>query len=324
MAKASKGVPQVLDVLEQEVGLVLEDSTLIERFAAGAKLFFKRAGQLEVKAKGNLVEAQRLVRPKTVQDDERLQLAIKAYGADQKEALEHWDIALKVSRFHKRLVAARSRAEDPNEEAVAIATRLHNEYVDAERRRVAQENERLRREAEKRAANDRARELAEMERKAVEAELASEDLSTRELAFVTIYMRTGQARLAAHQAGYKDPEKQGPRLLGLAKILAACDAVKKAEVIREQAAAVKEQPLDVQIDEVKPNLSHAGGHDRTTKAADLFDERLFVEAVIGGRHGIPADTLGALQPKLNEYARSLGDLINRWPGVRLKKTTSLV
>jgi hypothetical protein len=316
--------PEVLDALEQEVALIKTDSSLIEQFAGKLRAFFVRARELELTAKANLTKANLLKLPATMPEDERLQFFVKNVGADRKDALEHWDITQKVSQFHKRLVAARKRSEEPNEQAIVIATRLHNTYVDTERRRVAVENERLRQQAEQKAAADRAAELAELERQAVAAEEASEGLSDRERRFVEHYMRTGNGRLAAQAVGFKDADKQAARLLSLPKILAACDAVKQAEVLREQRAAIAEKPLDVQADTVQANISKAGGHDRSTHSAELLDERALVEAVLAGGRGIPSDILQVNQAKLNEYARSLHELINRWPGVRYKKTTSLV
>lgn len=321
--KSEALVPQVLDVLEQEVGLVLEDSTVIERFAAGVKAFFRTAAAIEVKAKGNLTAAKALKVPTTKDEDEALQKTIKSFGADKKEAVDHWEISLKVSRFHKRLTAARSRAEEPNDEAVKLATGLHNAYVENERRRVAAENERLRREAEQKAAEDRAREVAEMERQAAERELASEQLSAREQMFVGYILAGQKADNAARVVGYKDPG-MGARLMGLVKIVKAIDARREAAAIREQAAAVSAKPLDVQFTPATKQVSTAVGFDRETHAAELLDERLLIEAVLGGKHGIPSDILTVKPAKLNEYARSLHELLNKWPGVRYKKTTSLV
>lgn len=322
--KALARQPEVLDALEPEVGLILEDSNVVEKFKAGLTAFFTRARALELTANANLEKAKLLKPPAAMADDEKIQFLIKNFGADKRDAVDHWDITLKLSRFHKRLVAARKRSEEPNDEAIRLATDLHNTYVEGERRRVAAENERIRREAEQKAADDRAAELAELERKAVAAEEAAPDLSEREQLFVEAYMRHGDAVRAAREVHYAQPRTTAERLLSLPKILAACDAVKRAEVLREQAAAVKEKPLDVQAKTVKAEVSNAGGHDRSTHSAELLDERLLIEAILGGRHGIPSDILTVDQAKLNSYARSLFEVINRWPGVRYKKTTSLV
>jgi hypothetical protein len=192
---------------------------------------------------------------------------------------------------------------------------------------VAEENERRRQEAERNARIEREREQAELEQKAIEAEEASPTLSEREEAFVNSQIALGLGPTdAARRAGFKNPEQAAERLMKLAKIREALDAKKRAAAIREQAAAKKEQPVDVQFEEERPNITRAtpGGFDRTSHSGEVLDERLFVEAVIGGRHGIPADVLMVNQAKLNEYARSMQELINRWPGVRHKKTTTTV
>lgn len=330
MAKASKPIarePEVLDALEQEVGLIRDDSSMVEKFKAGLRSFFVRAKALELTAQANLQKAKLLTQPATMADDEKIQFLIKNFGADRKDAVDHWDITLKVSRFHKRLVAARKRSEEPNDEAIAIATRLHNTYVDNERRRVAAENDRIRLEAERKAADDRKAELAELERQAVAAEQASADLSARERAFVdcvtSINLPTDPIR-AANQAGYKDPGAQAARLMATPKIIAAIAAARAAQALREQKAAIAEKPLDVQAATVAPAISTAAGHDRDTHSGELLDERQLIEAILVGGRGIPSDLLQINQVKLNEYARSLRELINKWPGVRYKKTTSLV
>lgn len=331
MAKASKArEPEVLDALEQDIQLVRDDSTIVEKFIGGVKAFFVTAKALEQQAKATLAEAEKLQPAKTMADDEKLQLFIKGAKADGKNITDLWTITARVHAFHKRLVSLRQRAELPNERAVQIATDLHNDYVAAEKRRVDAINEQRRKDAEAKAAADRAAELAAAEQKALDAEAASTDLSEREQRFVADYFRESSGSpgvdpmIAARRAGYAQPRQAAEKLLKSAKILKALEGMRTAAAIREQAAAVKEQPLDVQHREVTANVSRAGGSDRTTKSMEIFDERLFIEAIVGGRHGIPLDLLTVLPAKGNEYARSLGEMINRWPGVRLKKSTSLV
>lgn len=327
MAK-TKGTTEVLDVLEQEVQLVRDDSSIIEKFTGKLRAFFTEARALETSAKGYLDRANKLTVPHSMQEDEALQFFIKDAGAVKKTVVDHWDITAKVHAFHKRLVAARKRSEDPLEQAVSIATRFHNTYVENERRRVAEQQERLRREAEQQAQDDRQAELKRLEDEAVKAEEASADLSVREQDFIhnfVVHPRTrGDGSLAAERAGYKDPFKTAARLLSLPKIMVAIEAKRQAEALRTQAAAVNETPLDVQVPTVDTRISTAGGHDRTSYSVEVTDPRLFLEAVVGGRHGIPVDCLMVNQPKVNEYGRSMRELVNRWPGCRLVKKTSLV
>ena len=64
--------------------------------------------------------------------------------------------------------------------------------------------------------------------------------------------------------------------------------------------------------------------DRKNVRGELVDEAALIEAILAGKHGIPADVLTVKQAKLNEYARTLGPLIDRWPGVRYRTSTTIV
>ena len=64
--------------------------------------------------------------------------------------------------------------------------------------------------------------------------------------------------------------------------------------------------------------------DRKTRTAVVVDEDAFIAAVLEGKFGIPSDVLTVRQVKLNEYARSLGKLIERWPGIRYNEKTTIV
>lgn len=130
------------------------------------------------------------------------------------------------------------------------------------------------------------------------------------------------ATLSARRAGYHNPAQAGRKLLTLVKIEMAIQAVREVEEIRRQAKAKRTAPLDYQpVEEVRPQvLKVPGAMDRRTHSAELVDERLLIEAVLGGCHGIPSDILSVNPAKLNEYARSLQERISRWPGVRYKKT----
>lgn len=322
--RGGKGPVLEGEVVDAEVALVRAEGGVVERFTAGVVGFWSKARALEAAAKATLVKAQALTPPKTKDDDEKIQFFIKQAKADSKVAVEQWDITSKVHAFHKRLVSARKRTEEPLDKAVELATTLHNYYVAAENRRVAEENERRRRDAEKKAADDRANELAEMERKAVEAEAASSDLSDRESRFITYYISGNNDVQSATAAGYKDAKATALRLLAAPKIIAAINARRAAALLREQAEAVKDKPLDVQVQTVKAEVSKAGGSDRDTHSAELLDEELLIDAIIGGKYNIPRNLLRIHQPTLNENARAFKELINKWPGVRYKKTTSLV
>ncbi len=318
-------IGQALGVSEDEQ-LATTDANAVRVWLRGIAGFFTTARAMEESSGRTLVEARRLVTPKTEQEDLAIQRFVKQTTEDRKAVEGHWDIALVVNRFHKRLTAARSRATAPLEEANGIGNRLHATYSENERRRAQEEQDRIRREAEEQARLDRERELARAEEEAVRLEEASEGLSEREKRFVELFafgLNTGPT--AARAAGFKDPAVAASRLLKQEKIIKAVKAVQEAAALRKQAEARRAQPLDVEVATVRPNISKAAGaHDRTSYSAEVFDPRLFVEAVIGGKHGIPADALMPNNVTLNEYARSLRDRINLWPGCRLKKITSVV
>jgi hypothetical protein len=292
-------------------------------FFKGLAQFFKTATALEVEAKSTLAVARSLTIPTNAAQHETLQRFIRDTSAQKKAIEQHWTITSSVSQFHRKLTAKRAIAANAVEEANTIGNRLHNAYVEAEKRRAREEEQRLQREAEEKARRERDAELAKLEAEALAREAASGELSTRELAFVLKVAEQGiHPQVAAQQAGYKDPAAMVARLMGLPKIDAAIKARREAAEIRRQAAAKQAAPLVYDEPEVRPDI--ADGGDRTTHAGECFDARLLVEAVIGGKHGIPADVLTVDPVRLNQYARDMHELINRWPGVRYKKTTKVL
>ncbi len=294
-------------------------------FLGGLQAFVVRAQELEVKAAATLEKAASLRSPATAAEDETLQSFIRTANTDRKATEDHWSICSAVHGLHRRLTARRDKPVTAFERAAAIAQQLHNTYVENERRRAREEEERQRREAEERARQDRELELADAERQALEHEAASKDLSEREQQFVElIFAGYNTPANAARQAGYKDP-RQGERLMGTLKIQQAIEAKRAAQAIRRQAEAKRQAPLEVEHVSVRPNVSRASGAvDRTTHGAEILDERLFIEAAVGGKHGIPLDCLMANPTKLNEYSRSLHERINLWPGIRYVKRTKTV
>jgi hypothetical protein len=307
-----------------ELLAIRDDSVTIREWLVSLIPFFTRARELEVAAKKTLEDSKLLTLPANADDDTRLKAFITRASADNKVVAEHWKVTSLVHQFQRRLVAVRDRSCDALEEAAKRAQQLHNQYVKAENDRVAEENRRRQKEADDKAAAERQAELDRLEAERLKLEAASADLSDRERIFVDQVASGTPAMYAARNAGYKDYTKQGDLLMGRLKIALAIKAKQDSENIRKQAEAKKAEPLKpAEIIAEKAQLG-AGGVDRTTKSAEIFDARLFVEAVIGGRHAIPADCLMPDPVKLNQYARSLGDIIDRWPGVRLKKGTTTV
>ncbi len=215
MARSKVQQPDVIDVpaTNEDEQFVVPAGDAVKAFLGGVRQFFAVAKGYETAAKDTLAKARGLTLPTNSDEDVAIQGFIKATSVDKKIVEEHWNICQVVHGFHKRLTAARQRPVAMIEEANAIGNRLHNAYVENERRRASQEQERVRQEAERRAAEDRQRELDAAEAAAVKAEEASTDLSEREQTFVEIYFASGNGQRAASVAGYKDALKTAARLL---------------------------------------------------------------------------------------------------------------
>lgn len=314
-------------VASEEELSALEAGAAITTFLKGMARFFTDAKEIEDAAKATLTRARALTLPRTGEEDDTLQQFARNVTSEKRGAEAHWKITATVAGFHKRLTGRRAIATGALDEASKIANELHNRYVDQERRRAAEAQEKIRREAEEKAREDRARELAAAEAEAVKREEASPDLSDREEAFVNLYctgapsMR-GNAQRCAQAAGYKDPLKTAVRLTSLGKIQKAIQAREQAAAIREQAAARLAEPLEVDVPTIEADVTTKG--NRSTPSAEILDEQALIAAVIAGKHGIPSDILTVKPARLNDYARSLGNRIELWPGVRFKSTTRIV
>ena len=335
MAKGKTGT--VADAIDADAALIQAipelvptraESMTIREFIASLTPFFQTARTLEVAAKATLQRARASATPAHADADALIQVEIRQSSTDKKIVEDHWKITSTLFNFQRRLVTARKRATDALDEAATIWQRQHNTFAEMARRTAQAEQDRLRREAEAQAQQERTAELARLEQQALDAEAASGDLSERERSFVDYY--TGPYRdpvRAAQQAGYKDPAMQAPRLLSMPKIQAAIKGKLEANALRDQRAAVKDAPLDVQVPTVAPNIAKVGT-DRTTKSAEVYDPEAFMAALLDPRTrtalGIPATCATFDQVELNRQARDLGEFIGRWPGVRLVKKTTTV
>ena len=324
--------PDVIDTtpaISEDKRLVTQDGDEIQTFLAGAAGFFLLAGTIEKAAAIRLSQAKALEIPTTEALVATIQQFIRATAIEKKVAIEHWSVKQLFGRLHKRCVAAEHRAIGPLDEAQQIGNRLHNGYVEAEQRRAAEEQDRVRRAAEAQARLDRERELAQLEAEAVAREEGSADLSEREQLFVGALVSgspqtRGNGQAAAESAGYKDPFAAAARLLSRPKIQAAIAGAQEALAIRAQVMARKDEPLDVQVEIVRPQISTAGGHDRTTHGYEILDANLFIEAFRSGRYGIPTNCVQPAPAGLLELARSLHDRLNMIPGLRYVKKTSVI
>lgn len=322
MAKRTDKTPDVIDMepTDPEVALVVNEGSALKSFVAGLAQFFEEAQTLERAAKRTLASAKLWKQPTTKPEDELLVERVRTASRDKKGAEDHWQITQLVYRFHKRLTAARGRSVEPLEEAIAIGNKLHASYADAERRRAQAEEARLRQEAEERARQAREQELADLDAQKAAAEAASENLSDRESRYVDEWLRTGNRVTAARLAGYRDAAGAAARLSESEKIKAAIVAREQAEALRRQLEARREAPLEVEQTTVKAEVAKGGAE---TWAGEVLDEQAFIAAVISGKYGIPWDLLTVRQTRLNDYARDLHENLNRWPGVRATKKTSI-
>jgi hypothetical protein len=328
MARATKAItkapatPEVLPAEQfEDLNLITQVGDAIRNFMRGVAEFFRTAQALEQRSKATLMGANALQAPTDAASDEVLQRYAKRIQAEQKEVVSHWEITTVVHALHRRLTARRTIATDALEQAAERVNALHNRYTEAERRRVAEENERKRREAEEQARRDQDAEAERLEQQALAAEARMTSLSDREQKFVD-NIGTVEPWEAAKFAGYKDPRATALKLLNTPKIIKALKAKETAAALRKQADAVREQPVEVEVESARPDITKGLAVDRTTYAAELLDERALVMAAIAGQ--VPNDILRNDTVKLNEHARGLKEGINRWPGVRLKKSTRMV
>lgn len=318
--------PEVLDALTVEALALTTRQSAIALFLGRAAEFFQTARGLEVRAVDTLARMKARPAPTTAEQDAALQLDIQEAGREKRGLLaHHHDVTSAVFRLHRLLTAYRDRGAKLLDEAQEIGNARHNTWTEAARRAAAAEQDRIRRAAEEQARADRARELAEFDADALRLEMENtEELSSRENLFVLNIVAGMPTAQAAREAGYKS-DAHGDILLGRDKVTAAIAARRQAKALREQAVSVQAMPLDVQVADVKPDIiKAAGAHDRTTYSAEVLDEAAFIEAIFSGQYGIPRDCLQINRPKLNGYASSLHELINRWPGVIARKSTKVI
>lgn len=322
----------VIDVgpVTEDQQLTQTDGGVIGAWVGSLGRFFTTALELETGAKASLATARALTLPATPDADEALQRFIKGTTADRKAVEAHWEITSVIHRFHRRLTARRDVAAKALEEANAIGNRLHMQYVDTEKARIAAEERRQREAAEFQARQEREAELARLEEEALQAEERSPELSDRERQFVALYcgpnsLYAGRGQACAVACSYKDALKTAARLLSNPKIQAAIKVAQEAAALRAQAAARAAAPVEVEAPRVASNLVRAAGaFDREQWTGEILDQAAFVEAFRSGQYGIPGDVLQINPAKLNEYARSLHEKLDRWPGVRAKRKTSVI
>ena len=318
--------PKVIDaeVLPPEVALVQQEHALVTPWLDNLGDWWRGNKRMVTHAKEVLQAARTATVPTSEADDLALQEVLLRTRAELKAVEEHAEpFTGAFFRIHRRLTQARAEVTKPLTEADGILQRLHQAYVDEQRRLAREMEARAIRKAEEEARQRQADELAELERRAVEREEASSDLSDRERKFVEHMVRVGNATQAATIAGYKDPLKNAARLMSLGKITSAINGLKDAEAIRKQALAVSQEPVIpfVSTPAVRPNITKASGaRERTTWSADITDLDALHQAALRGE--VPPDVLMVDVARVRRYAEELHELINAWPGVQARKTTT--
>jgi hypothetical protein len=320
--KAIKG--EVLPPENPDLQLVQSDGTSVSAFLSGLVPFFRGALALEREALDLLAEAERTQAPTDGTQDAVIQVNIKRATALTKRVEGYWSIAGVLHSLHRKVTAGRTRATGPAEQAGERWQEQHNAFAAAERRRVAEAQEAIRRQAEADAQAVRNRELAELERLAVEAEKASPALSERETIYVANVLSGRTYAQAAAVSGFKDPAAAGDRLANTPKIIAAIKSAREAAVLRQQATARQEAPLLVAPTRTVQSEVQRVGVDRSTQTAEITDFDAFIEAFQSGKHGIPRSCFEVSEKGLNEQARALGVNVERWPGVRYVKNTKTI
>lgn len=323
------GPANLLPALTDDEQFVTQAGQGVLAFLRSLSGFFTVANAMESNSKATFAVAQALAAPKTPDEDERIQRFVKDTNDQRKTVEEHWKVTTIISGFHRRMTAARARATDPLERAATIGNQLHQRFRDDADRAARIEQDRVSREAEEKAQRERQDALDRMEAEAVRAEESSPKLSEREQQFVDIYtdrasMGYDNGQKAATMVGFKKGIADAARLLSLPKIQQAIEFKTRARALREQKEAVASKPVAVDVPIVEAAVHRASGtSERTYYAGELLSEQALIDAICEGRLGIPRDLLSVKPAKLNEYANSMKDLINRWPGVRLKKTVKV-
>lgn len=328
-ANTSAPAPVPADQFSLEAKEILVELPTVTQFLKKLGAFYDRAKELEVSAIARRNAALHLPAPANATEDELIQIAIKDTNAAKKALADHWTITAVVHKIHRRLTGRRKIAEDALDGASTRLNELHNRFVAEEKRKAREAQERIEREERERAERERQAELDRLAREAEEAEASSPDLSAREREFVRHFAAKNNAAEAARLAGYKAPSTKGPQLLTYTKILDALEALRKADALRQQAEAEARRPLEVDHVEVQPAVTKvAGAVSRTTWSAEVVDEAKLIAAVLDPwarkQFSLPEDIVKIDRVKLNEYARSLHEQLDRWPGVKAVSSTKLV
>ena len=304
----------------------------ITTFFRSAGLFFKGASVLREDAKLMVARAEALTVPTDDASDKIVQHVVIDSTKGRKANKAHWEpITQTFHKVHKVLTSGRGEAEKDFVRAASIGNRHHSDYVAEQERQARIEQQRIDRLAREAAQRERDEENRRLEEERLKLEADSPSLSDRELRFVKEYDRHGSVLQAEQTAGYKSG--YGVKLIDREKIQAALELLVKTREVARQQEIVKTAPvIPKAMPPVRPSYSHVlGASSRKQRGSEIYDEAALIEAILlqaanppaEGEPVIPTDILQVRQPKVNEYARSLGRGINEWPGVRFTEQTKV-
>lgn len=246
---------------------------------------------------------------------------------------DHWSrITRNVDDLKRTLLDLKRRDLEPLEAAIDTLNGRIVRFVEAEQERQRIEADRRRREAEEQARKDREIELARQEQEALDLEAQSPALSAREQQFALAWIALGpqgtptlaQAAALAKRLAYKNPTETAQKLLATPKILDYVASQRAATALREQAEAVRRQPVaPAPVERVESRIGKvAGTKMMTTYAAEVYDLDALITAV--GLNESLRPALAANTVYLNKQAGMLKESFEAcFPGVRLLKRTTV-
>lgn len=306
---------------------VEKDGGSILSFLRGFKTFLQRADVMENDAKQLLATSKSWIQPASLDDDTALVTAVRQAKVDRTAFLEEWKVTMVLSRFHRALTAKRGTGDECYDQAIKRGEALHEGWLQAERRRIFEEDEKQRKEQERLAQEERDRDIQRMEDERLRLEQATPELSEREAAFVAMVSSNQPPTQSARMAGFKNPEQAAVRLMGMEKILTAIRLAQEKRALENQKKATAAAPLRVENTAPAERAQVATGAVYTW-SAEIYDQAAFLAACLDpaarARLGIPAfDVLQIAQAAMNEQARQLHENIDRWPGVRHHKKSGI-
>lgn len=259
-----------------------------------------------------------------VEDGKKLRRAIVATWKEPKQQIDQ--VKRAVLDLEKDELAAIDAGLDPLEQRCVAWKRADDARVEAEARA-----QRERDEAAERARREK--ELKEQEAAAQKLEDESPDLSARELFFVervfeqeidlenagTSLVDMTALALICKKAGYADPRARAEQLARASKIRTAVATKREVKAKRDQAAALRQEPIIVPAPKVESQVAKTSA-TRFTKTFTLdrvADLEAFAAAYRAGT--LPIEAMVPNEVHLRRMAKDLGEKFEQaYPGCKVK------